>query len=316
MNITEIRAQEKKLKKKSIRRARFVITICGLACAFMMILQIACGLFFPRVENEALSMLLDMAMFVIYLGVPFGLAELILSIKRNKELYVKRESSTPKFPPLYVAGAIGTGYIVNLIVNLCFGSWVEKYSVESSMPSSGIALFLLFIFQSVFPAILEEFAFRGVILKNILPYNRTAAIIISSLMFGIAHIDPPRIIFASIFGMVLGICYEKTGSLKIPMLIHFVNNAIATISSISAINPFLSIVFAAISYVTLLLLGCGVAAIIIYSILGISKKKYSINKPKISTYRLSFGKCINVSLLNVGIVIYLIVFAFYFSLVF
>ncbi len=316
MNIRDLQNEEKKLKKKTIRKARFTVTICASACALVLILQIVFAFTFPSVENEILSILLDMAMFVLYIGVPFGIAELILRIIRKKEFYVKKESSFPKAPPLYVFGAIGAGYLINFIVNLFFRSWVESYDVEFALPTSVVGLILYFIMQSVFPAFLEEFAFRGVILKNLLPYGKKGAIFLSSLFFGIAHIDPPRIIFATIFGMLLAICYEKTRSLKIPILIHFLNNAIATIATISSVHEEMIIITLLLSLLTLALMGCGAIAIAFYAIAGVSKKKYSINKPANLGYRLSFGNYANVSLLNVGVIAYLLIFLVYFCLVF
>ncbi len=325
MNITDIKNEETKLKNKTIRRTRFVLSICGSACAMMIALQIAFPEILLRLDknilsiifgNEILYILLNMALFVIYLVVPFGLAELILRRKRNKSFYVKKESSTPKAPPLYVFGAIGVGYLINFIVNLFFRSWVEGYSSEGFIPTSVAGIILFFIFQSVFPAIIEEWAFRGVILKNLLPYGKKGAIFMSSLFFGIAHTDPPRIIFATAFGIILAICYEKTGSLKIPMLIHFLNNAIATIATVSAVYESLFVLYAILNLLTMVLLLCGAGAIVFYAIVGISKKKYSLNKPFNLGYSLTFGNYVNVSVLNIGILLYLIVFSIYFRMVY
>ncbi len=316
MNTNDILKEEKALKKKTIKKARFAITVCGFACALMLILQIVCGITFPIVENEIISILVDMIMFVVYLAIPFGLAELILRIIRNKSFYVKKESSFPKAAPLYICGAIGTGYLINLAVNIFFNSWVQSYSFEVALPSTALGLILYFVFQSVFPAIIEEWAFRGIVLKNLLPYGKKGAIFISALFFGIAHIDPPRIIFATIFGIILGMCYEKTGSLKVPMIIHFLNNGIATLGSICANYDALLIINLTLSFLMIGLMGLGIIAIMFYSIAGISKKKYSVNKPFRLGHSLSFGNYARVTVLNLGLVVYLLIFSFYFRLVF
>lgn len=88
---------------------------------------------------------------------------------------------------------------------------------------------MLVIFAiSITPAIFEEFLFRGY-LQTILKENFSTniAILITSLIFTIIHLN-----FVSFFGIfllscVIGFYKEKTNSLKIPILIHFLNNFIS-----------------------------------------------------------------------------------------
>lgn len=74
--------------------------------------------------------------------------------------------------------------------------------------------------------ILEELIFRGVILKGFLKkYNPTRAIIYSSLLFGIAHLNPWQFVAAFMAGIAIGWVYYKTKSIWPAIFIHFANNS-------------------------------------------------------------------------------------------
>ena len=61
--------------------------------------------------------------------------------------------------------------------------------------------------------------------------NPVLAIIISALFFAVIHLNPWQAIPAFIIGCLLGYVYYKTGSLKLTMLMHCVNNTFAVICS-------------------------------------------------------------------------------------
>lgn len=76
--------------------------------------------------------------------------------------------------------------------------------------------------------ILEELIFRGIILNGLLNSHTPAkAILISSALFGLVHLNPWQFISAFIIGIFSGWVYYKTKNLLLSILIHFVNNAVA-----------------------------------------------------------------------------------------
>ena len=75
--------------------------------------------------------------------------------------------------------------------------------------------------------VLEEVIFRGVIQSNARARNSgTVAIVISSAIFAVCHINPAQLIPTFAFGLLLGWAYEITGSLTVSSLMHILNNAI------------------------------------------------------------------------------------------
>lgn len=80
--------------------------------------------------------------------------------------------------------------------------------------------------------IFEEYIFRGVILngllKRISPFK---AILISSLLFGLVHLNPWQFVSAMVIGLFAVWIYYRTKNLLLCMLIHFANNSWAVASS-------------------------------------------------------------------------------------
>lgn len=78
----------------------------------------------------------------------------------------------------------------------------------------------------------EELLFRGIIQKEIIKYWRKphAAIWITSVLFGLFHFQVVGFLPKMGIGLVLGYAYHYSGSLILPMIIHILNNSLATVS--------------------------------------------------------------------------------------
>jgi len=83
---------------------------------------------------------------------------------------------------------------------------------------------MLVVQIAVSPALLEEFAFRGVMMQSLRRYGDGFAIVASSLIFGIFHGNIVQAPFAFLLGLVMGWLTIATGSIWTAVLIHFVNN--------------------------------------------------------------------------------------------
>ena len=91
-------------------------------------------------------------------------------------------------------------------------------------------LFNLFLI-AIIPAIGEEMFFRGVIqkkLKNILR-NPHIAILITSFIFSAIHMQFFGFLPRFFLGIILGYLFYYSGSLWMPIIAHFINNALAVL---------------------------------------------------------------------------------------
>lgn len=106
--------------------------------------------------------------------------------------------------------------------------WFESLMNETV----GGNLILSFISVSVFAPIFEEWLCRGVVLRGLLTSMRPASAIgVSAVFFAVLHMNPWQAVPAFLLGALFGYVYYKTGSLKLTMLMHCVNNTMALIFS-------------------------------------------------------------------------------------
>ena len=93
-------------------------------------------------------------------------------------------------------------------------------------------LWVTLISVSVFAPFFEEWLCRGMIMRGLLGrMSPFAAITVSAAFFAVIHLNPWQAIPAFILGLLFGLVYYKTGSLKLTMLMHCVNNTMAAIFS-------------------------------------------------------------------------------------
>ncbi|MBF9252422.1 CPBP family intramembrane metalloprotease [Pontibacter sp. 172403-2] len=82
-----------------------------------------------------------------------------------------------------------------------------------------------FITIVVAAPVLEEFLMRGLLLRGLLKnYSPATAIIWTSVMFAVLHLNPWQGIGAFVLGLVLGWIYYKTRSIWTCIFLHFANN--------------------------------------------------------------------------------------------
>ena len=87
------------------------------------------------------------------------------------------------------------------------------------------------ICSAVVPALVEEFAFRGMVLGALRKFGDWPAILISSLIFAVFHGNFIQIPFAFIVGIGLGIVVVISGSIWTSVFVHFLINAYALIAN-------------------------------------------------------------------------------------
>ncbi|MCE5267997.1 MAG: ABC transporter permease subunit [Planctomycetaceae bacterium] len=88
-------------------------------------------------------------------------------------------------------------------------------------------VWLLLLLIAVLPAICEELAFRGFILSGFRHLgHKWRAIILSALLFGLAHGILQQSLIASLIGVMIGYLAVQSGSILPGMVFHLVHNAL------------------------------------------------------------------------------------------
>ena len=111
-----------------------------------------------------------------------------------------------------------------------FGSKMIIFTFQSSFFKCVIIITqdserLLFLYASVVGPIVEELIYRGFVLRSFQKYGKIAAIIISSILFGVMHANIPQGMFAFAVGLVLGYVAIEY-SIWWAIALHIFNNCI------------------------------------------------------------------------------------------
>ncbi|WP_299582528.1 CPBP family intramembrane glutamic endopeptidase [uncultured Sunxiuqinia sp.] len=163
----------------------------------------------------------EISMFIGYI-LSFGTVFMIIhSIKKYKEkvssfnLSIENKQIIPFIIVTSIALLVGfCGPISGLIP---IPDSIQK-SLLQLAGQTGVWTFVLMVIAA---PILEELIFRGIILDGLLKrYTPATSIMVSSLLFGIAHFNPWQFITGLIIGAFSGWIYYKTKSLTLSIIIH------------------------------------------------------------------------------------------------
>ena len=83
--------------------------------------------------------------------------------------------------------------------------------------------------------LLEEVLFRGAIQGLLMRFfgRPWPAIIVAALVFGVFHMNPVQIVYATLLGIVFGWIYYRTGSLMSVIVGHVLNNSLAVATTLA-----------------------------------------------------------------------------------
>ncbi len=136
-------------------------------------------------------------------------------------------------------GCSAIAFIIRFIAANIFGNYVFAPEVIFGTPGSSISFYGWFLFVlMLIPGIWEEVSFRGVMMTlNIRKYSRTTVFIVVSLLFGLFHYfnllggsglftTNLQVIWAALFGFLLGYLFIKTKSLIPSIILHYLVNTV------------------------------------------------------------------------------------------
>lgn len=158
----------------------------------------------------------------------------LLKILLTKSSYYYREMKlSVRFPvasllaiPLGIAVIFSAAQINTAFTDLLGFDKLTEAFTATTIPNGDepYELVLRFLVMCLIPGFCEELLFRGAILTNLLPFGRSNAILISSLLFALMHQNPQQIFSAFVAGIILGVLYEMAGSIWPCVLLHILNS--------------------------------------------------------------------------------------------
>lgn len=158
---------------------------------------------------------------------------------------------------------------------------ISTIAVENN--SNMITNILLFTILAILPAIFEELLFRKTLINATRKVGIGFAIMASSIIFGLIHMNLGQFIFATLLGVIFAVIYLKTDDLKITMLLHFLNNGYAALQLLITNEKTFDIIN--IIVIGLMILGGLLFLIRIINLIKSKKLKVKIDKKEIQNYK-------------------------------
>ena len=107
---------------------------------------------------------------------------------------------------------------------------VPPDTAQKALDEAGGSIVVTIILVGILGPIAEEIFFRGFVLTGLVKrFGVGRSLLLSSLMFGLFHIDPGAIVPTFALGLALGWVYLKTGSIWPAMFAHGLHNTVAVL---------------------------------------------------------------------------------------
>ena len=125
-------------------------------------------------------------------------------------------------------------YVLNTFIADFFASIISLLGFESLTSPEPVkfdyyTLLKELALSALVPAICEEVLHRGILLHaGKRQRNTRFCLIISSILFGLTHLNINQFFYATILGFLIGHVSLMAGSIYPAMILHFINNALST----------------------------------------------------------------------------------------
>ncbi|MDO4608582.1 MAG: type II CAAX endopeptidase family protein [Clostridia bacterium] len=230
-------------------------------------------------QNPAMQQILQIVISLLMFLLPFSIAAKCMGIRIDQTVMFGKAKKGTFLPFL----ALGIGFCAFSNVAMSQASAIFEalgidYDVDFGDNAGGIFGFLLtFIATAIVPALVEEFACRGIVLGLLKKHGEGFAIITSSVIFGIMHGNFEQIPFAIMVGLILGYIYVKTGSIWTCVAVHAVNNAVSVV--FSYLDSLISTNLQNLLYIIYLAVGMLAAILAVYILAKRDKEDYAVGAP-------------------------------------
>lgn len=183
-------------------------------------------------KNNDLTSIISYTLTLLVLFYYFKSEKMIFQniILKIKALKLKKILEVLFYIVVYNISATFIHYLLSRYTNL-------KINTLSPYSSTYMGLIIFYISITIFPAIVEEIVFRGILLKNLtLKYNIKIAIVSTCLIFSFLHgISNGTEIFLSGNPFYLAYIYYKEKNILYPMIVHAGYNLMAALAPLDYI---------------------------------------------------------------------------------
>ncbi len=228
-------AEHEAKRKKGIRDLRFIGSVAGICVVLYVVFQNALSLivaFEPirslYFEDATFRSLITVILSILGLLLPFVLGAIALRLKKLLpglcfEKPAGMALMLTSVPFGFLICLIGN-YLTSVFLTLTRNIGVELTAPDYPAPETFSGRIIYVISVAVVPALVEEFAMRGVMMQPLRRFGDRFAILASAAVFAILHGNLVQAPFAFIAGIGIGYAVCITNSVWTGVIIHFCNN--------------------------------------------------------------------------------------------
>lgn len=235
-----------KKKHSLIFDSTLIYFICLILFVSLRILtQMLVSYFHVEIDNTLDFVLNLISQVVLMFLIPVLLLSLLQKQKVTTTLYNFGYTKIG-YKPIIIAIFLGFFcYFLNHSIAGFFSTIIELSGFEAiptiSTTTQGTTytfpMFLLTVFSTcLLPAICEESLHRGLLLKGSYSLGVSRAILFSSIMFGLMHLNINQFFYATILGFIIGVVAVAGKNIIPAIIIHFMNNFLSAYFSFARAN--------------------------------------------------------------------------------
>ena len=228
-DINIVSSIKEKIYKKQVSKYAMLI---GLSIILYLVLAsfiltitmepLIIGIFGKLFSEANLVYVIDIINTIIAMYIPTK----IIIIFNGK---LKIEKSKNKFKSII----IGIPFVALVFtIQTLLTKWITGRTMGTEQITTDVSYLLIFIRLVVVPAIFEELFFRKAILNVSKKFGIGFAIIISSVLFGLIHLNFYQAIGATFAGIIFAIITLKTGSILPSIILHAFANSYSFFTTI------------------------------------------------------------------------------------
>lgn len=215
----------------TVAAAVFANAVLSIIIASVARIDIAAATYFYSAWG---GLVVQTAFSVLMFSVAFIVAARIDKTEVRGLLQIRKVRASLLWP--LVGCGLGVSLVINDMVSRFVGTLnqigINPSAGELAIPDGLVGEVVYAIVISLVPAIMEEFAMRGIVLGSLRKYGTAFAIIVSSMLFGLLHGNLVQIPFAFALGCVLAYVDVVADSIIPSVIIHFVNNLLSAVQKI------------------------------------------------------------------------------------
>lgn len=175
-----------------------------------------------NILSSAICLFLPFFLFLLFSRVPLRVAFPLRSF-----------SPSLCVPCVFLALSVSViGVTSSSLIGELLGLFHLQPHTNIHMPNDPVSLALFGFQLCIITPIIEEFVFRGAIFQSMRRFGDSFALMISSLLFALFHLNLVQAPNAFLMGLVIGYSVLYSGSLWVGVIIHAVNNSLSFLMQI------------------------------------------------------------------------------------